>query len=768
MYKHYLKVALRNLLKFKTQSIMSAICLAVGIVVFSQTIFLIQHLSNNYADFPDYKQRIRFTLTPERMSTVPIFSIYDFHKLEEQRIVGIDSLAVHSFKRKAEVNVIDKNQKEQPFIIDYRLVNPFFFSYYNMPFLYGNRLPVKPDEIVISQDFAKKICGDEYPIGMSLHIVNDEEGNATKDFVIVNVIANNRKELNIDADCYFSLENRYGGWFTIDSRLSKMGSLIDLRAQLEKISWMRGDLAVHVDAYSISKKQAESKEFLGQLLLLFVGSLILISGIINFLKFIIHMFYNRQRELSIRKSLGSDTSGMFSLLFAEVLWMMSFALILSFALTEIAIRIIRDYIPQGELPDLSISSVSGIQLAIYAGILLICLLIILFPINKLRNVSFANYFTRNNKRHLFRNIMISIQLGISMFFVGGMLIINISLDELFGKMYNPLDSKDESHIISLSINSKRMEQNMDAIISSINTLPDIIEKISSSYPVKMDSYTTTNYTKADKSTTSVTISAGDPNYFSFFQIPVSGKIVDAKDTENIYISEEFQAMLVKDNVQGQIKLNNKNYNIAGVYKALYKESTNNSKKAGSVFIPASNNSIYYFKVSPSGNVNKSIQKITEICRNYVPDTLPVDIQPLDENKHEFDGTLYMMRNMLIILAIISILLVVLSIYSAISMDTISRQKEVAIRKINGATPNTIAILFGKIYIQIFLLTFIIIYPLLRLIMIKVLGKSGLTSAYDWGWGIILFIIIALLLFLVTGYKIYKIMHANPASIIKSE
>ena len=41
-------------------------------------------------------------------------------------------------------------------------------------------------------------------------------------------------------------------------------------------------------------------------IVLFVASLILLSGMINFLKFAIQMFYNRQREVALRKSMGSD------------------------------------------------------------------------------------------------------------------------------------------------------------------------------------------------------------------------------------------------------------------------------------------------------------------------------------------------------------------------------------------------------------------------------------------------------------------------------
>ena len=43
----------------------------------------------------------------------------------------------------------------------------------------------------------------------------------------------------------------------------------------------------------------------------------------------------------------------------------------------------------------------------------------------------------------------------------------------------------------------------------------------------------------------------------------------------------------------------------------------------------------------------------------------------------------MIQKVFILLAVVSMLLVMLSIYSAITMDMINRQKEVAIRNINS-------------------------------------------------------------------------------------
>ena len=128
------------------------------------------------------------------------------------------------------------------------------------------------------------------------------------------------------------------------------------------------------------------------------------------------------------------------------------------------------------------------------------------------------------------------------------------------------------------------------------------------------------------------------------------------------------------------------------------------------------------------------------------------------------GSMYMTQVAMTILAVVSILLVVLSIYSAISMDTVSRQKEIAIRKINGATPWIIAGIFSKAYLVIFLLAFAVAYPLVRLMLLSI-DADTVKCIQGWDW---LFFSVAFMIFLTTAYKIYRIMHINPAEIIKNE
>ena len=77
-------------------------------------------------------------------------------------------------------------------------------------------------------------------------------------------------------------------------------------------------------------------------------------------------------------------------------------------------------------------------------------------------------------------------------------------------------------------------------------------------------------------------------------------------------------------------------------------------------------------------------------------------------------------------------------------------------------------MFGKAYIIQFILAYTITSPLLRLLVIDITKDSPISSITGFAWGIYLFILIGLLIFVTTAYKIYRIMHLNPAEIIKNE
>ena len=127
-----------------------------------------------------------------------------------------------------------------------------------------------------------------------------------------------------------------------------------------------------------------------------------------------------------------------------------------------------------------------------------------------------------------------------------------------------------------------------------------------------------------------------------------------------------------------------------------------------------------------------------------------------------------LRGIIGFLAIVTLTIVLLGIYAAITLDTENRQKEVAIRKINGAGMKDIVLLFARLYATMLTVTFVLAVPI-----VSVLSKefSQLYTIFiDMGVGFYacVFLCITVIVALTVGFRIYRITKINPAMIIKKE
>ena len=131
----------------------------------------------------------------------------------------------------------------------------------------------------------------------------------------------------------------------------------------------------------------------------------------------------------------------------------------------------------------------------------------------------------------------------------------------------------------------------------------------------------------------------------------------------------------------------------------------------------------------------------------------------------------MMSELFMLLSVISLIITVLGIYSAITLDTYSRQKEVAIRKINGAGPRVISLLFGKLYIRLLVIAAIpslaIVYLFLRMLISKkvVISAEWLNNPVLW---LSIIFLTTTIVFITVAYRIWLISRLNPAEVIKAE
>lgn len=765
MIVHYLKVALRTLWKYRTHSIISVICLAVGITFFT----LVSHFVGNVAtreNLPRAEEEIRFI--PTRESAANFIHWQEVCYLQSQQIAGIDSLVASTTGNEAEVTLFDRQQNEHPYLVVWQNVTSNFFIHKGLSLMEGNRTFAAPDEVIVSESFARRVLGNQSPVGLTIRIDSKlSNENSIENFRIVNVVKNEISPKSILADVFFHPEIAPKRPYYVGSFLNGKATLDEVNAQLKKVEWTGNNRIV--SCYAQMALGDRTAQLLSFLLMRFLASLILLSGLINFLKFLIQMFYNRQRELGIRHCLGSDWKGMFGLLFAEVFWTMSIALFLSCCLSEVSIAILNYVVPEDEMPRFLMSEVLPLQCLIYVGTLVFCILVILFPVYKLRKSSIIRPMIRPGGKHVFRYTMIGVQLAISIFFVGGVWAINLYLGGLINEAYSPLSTKEEQQILSIPMNSERLRTHWDVILQEVQSMPDYEEHTYLTSQNELGSFNFMVYHKNENESTFVIMQRGDPSNFGFFHIPMTGQRDVPEGSNRVYVSEQFMNHLQADGNTGTVRLGNADYQIAGVYKELYRRRKSNAEHlyAGTVFLPNETKGTCYLKFTPGTDMDDIRKEVTDICRKYVPHTLPLEVTPLDKVSDSTADTILLMMRCGILLSIVSIILVILSVYSAISIDTVGRQKEIAIRKINGASSKDVASLFAKPYVWVYLLSFVFVYPLLRLILIE-LTDGHMGVAYRWDWVIGLFLGFAGLLFVVTAQKIYQIMHINPADIIKKE
>ena len=746
MLLHYLKVALRQMLKYKAHQLISALCLAVGIVCFAYVWLFVATVEEGY-DLPDYERRASLYVHKVDGRSAA-YSPNEILRLQEElKLLGVEGISASTYARDGEVEAIDDEGRTTPYLVKYGLVNTYFFTYGNNP-VQGLTGELAPDDVVLSAAFARKTFGGENPVGRWIRLVgaNDE----SEMYRVAGVAESDALDFE-RADCFFSMMRQPDerNFLQVHVLIPRQMSEETFAQHLEKMGWQRKDGNVSL---SLRMENAdETQRHLAETLVLAIASLVLVSGLINFLKFIFQVFFIRQRELVLRKCMGSGLRGLYALLAAEVFLMLTLSFFLSLVVTEIILTAVDGRLP-ADFPPLSFSDAYLMQSWVYLATLAVGLLAACFPVMRLRRGTLHGFLQSSRRKHTLRNGMIGLQLFISMFFVGGILLVNMLWNEVVFSGYVPLTPAEQQRVAVLPLNTHYLIKHIGPIMDEVRRLPEVEEVLPFNLPGTLSRISYMNYETNDSVLKDVRMQSGHPDYFAFFHIPMEGKVVSPEAGNMVYVSRRFKQLLDKEGYDGTVSLNGADYQIAGVYEALFDE--NEEKGAyfvGSVFLPSSGVTNYFIRVNEHTDGRAFVEQLTTLCRKYIPDTIGL------------------MRTGLSILAVVSLLLVVLSIYSSISLDTLGRQKEVAIRKINGAKPADIFLLFARMYLVIFAVTYVMACALIFIIGIQTFEyDTRIESVRSWQWPTLLFVLMAALLAVVTGWKIRQVMRLNPAEVIKTE
>lgn len=785
MFRHYLKMAVRQILKNKTQYLLSIIGIAIGLLCFSMTSYYIRRFNNQFTAWPNSDRMANvYVKSAQNNYENPYIPGEVVQELMGNPIAGIGRVAYSYGYGRANITLSKDGQEEVPYQCSFQNITKDFPVIFGVQTLEGQTPALEPGEVWISKSTAEKIFGQENPIGKTLYFSRaDSDTSAIRYSTISAVIRDLPDGAREKSDLYFPEtasirpKREYRDLvILLDKNVSSKEINQRLRQQIPAFG-EKNDcyLAVRTFKEEMYKPDNISATFFIPL----IGSLILIAAMINFLKFCIQSFYNRTRELSLRKCLGSDSKGLFGLLFSEIAILFILSALASLALIEWVIPVYYQYMASKELinESLFIHTPTLIRQEMeYLGFLFIlCASIAALAVFRIKHITLTEGVKgAKRQKHGVRNFMLGVQLFICFLFIAGAIGLGNIYQLAEEKRNNTLTEEECDRIWKMELWEPQVQGHEEEIVSRIRTLAGVEDVLLETTGKYLD------YKNKHGEVLHGLQYLTGKNYPSFMKLPIEGRMPEASN--EILVSRSLIWELEKDGEKNptSVQLGDQTFQITGIYEQLPFEPVYNREQTAKanqylrfsfITVPEKANYRTVYVKCVAGQEQNIRKEILKIVHSRLPTSIPFLLTTKQEERFRSNGESKLISDLFTLLSAISVIITVLGIYSAITLDTVSRQKEVAIRKINGAGPKVIALLFGKLYIRLLVISAI---PSLAIvyILLWILTKEKITIAPAWlnnplMWlGIIL--LTATIVFITVAYRIWLISRLNPAEVIKSE
>lgn len=794
MLLHNLKVALRNILKYKVQTLGSILSLAIGMVTLATVHSFLQNFrmaSINHEPYYDRVYNLRFDSIQKRQSDNSIRINGDIVRAVkanggprciEQGPYAPNGMLTGGW---AEFTLNGNTRRKTP--LD---AVPLDRNYPNFvgirSAITGEKIKVLgPHDAIINEKQAKQIFGDKNPVGASIRL-SKSYGNYQLRLVDVyqdlSLTEQNSSALfyspceleDMDPEQFYAV-NLYVVLkegctpqqlkAEVNSRLKPLGLKVKTEKLKDRLSEEYSTVAI---ACSITY---------------LIGSLILLAAIIGFLRMQTQLFWMRRREISLRITNGATRLQLFSMFATEVVMIV----LVAYLVAVLMGAWICDYLAKPQFAEITselgtISHLYLYSLVIGLVVMMLCLAIIWIVLSRICKHSQAlESGMRRSHNHWFRNTMLGVQVMISMFFLG----VTFCLLCWVGKMadFNHIPDDERAYKQSLFLQTNAAE-NVQRLRDKLIHLPQVERWIPYSWGFWKVNELAENeeFSKAVwkddlfvsySNVTNYRIQmTSDTSYLDFFKIKVNWK-PKANRKKCILVNEELYKLMRQYHVAPNDILTvdeMDSYQIAGTFQSVPYEGSMKTDIYSFIVIDPKEayGTTHYILVAKPGEykemqvaVDRMIQKLE-----------PAVVKPMSSNLRDYMAremfALEILQNIAWILAIVSLAICLISIFSTVMLDTQTRKKEVAIRKVNGALTKDIAKLFGRTYLVITLtaMVFAVVAMLLfHIVLSQMFNMVEINPVFP----IILSIVIVIgFIAAIIACQVRKIMKVDPSEILAKE
>lgn len=801
MFKNYLIIAWRNLLRRKLYSAINILGLSLGVAF----VFLIgSYVWGELQVNRDIKKinRIFLLHTSHHGSEGTAAAPSPFAQALKESYPGQVVNFYRSYWKSTVISNGEKHFRDNVQVGDSTLIDMFGFS-----LLHGNAnsLFQNPDAVVITAERALKFFGNTNVLGKTLTIQNTEgeDHNFIISGVLKNIPANSvntvRANTNLSVNSVFLSEKGARHFYKgedFSNWQNYRNSYIELSKGVEP-----GELALPIRQLIDSRVPDESKEGLEISLrplsdyhleanngavrktiysISFTALLILLMAIVNFVNISVASSVSRLKEIGLRKVMGGIKRQLILQFLTEAIIITSIAIGLSLLIYQLiqpmAVELLgKELLRLSSMPFYFIS----IPLVLILGVGLLAGIypaLVLSSVNTVESIKGKLKGVRENI--LLRKLLVSFQFFITIFVFISSVVIARQVDFFM----NTDLGFDKEQVLNIELPRNWTDEGVKKIQTVRNEIassPGVVQaSVSFSIPNRNTSGSPGFFKSGDNSSNAVEPYAivADEKYAGVFDIPlIAGSFFNTLyDSSSIVVNEAFIKALNWKSANEAIgkKLRTEDsdeyYTISGVVKDFHFESKQEMINP-LVFFHIQRDRIFRFMSIRVAAVNmkEAIAGIEKKWTEIMPG-VPFDYSFMDETMSIVYKSEIRLKKASYFASVMALVIVLLGIIGMLSLNIVKRTREIGIRKVLGSTVSGIILFFIKDIIKVILVANLIAWPVSYFILEQWLNNY----TYRIKMGPYPFIFVSGLLILLTivliSIQTAKAATKNPVKSLRTE
>jgi putative ABC transport system permease protein len=801
MFRNYLQVAFRNLIKNPIPAIINILGLVIGMTAF---VLLMQYIrfELSYDNFHEKSDRI-FRIQQDR---------YNKGQLTTQWAAGCSAVGQALHENFPEVENFTRFQKFEGVLSygekNFREENIYtadtsFFKIFSFNLKEGDKQTIlrNPLEMVLSETTARKYFGDENPVGKSMKFNGGPELMITGIFSDVPVNSHLKPDIlaSWETLVYFSGKEINTAWqwdgFFNYILLNPSSDYKELEAKIpafikdeigEDLEHSNEDMVFHLQPLKSihlhSDFMFEAEENGDARLvyaLLIVALFLVIIAWINYINISTARSLERAREIGMRKVTGASRNQLIIQFLMESVIINLMAIILAFVIVQVFGNSFNNLF--SEKLDFTLQTNSGFWGVIFCIFITGALISGIYPAFFLSSFKPTTVFKGPQELKIggmgMRRILVIIQFSLSLLLIAGTLTVFEQISYM--QNYDLGINIDNTVVLrGPSVTDSTYAETFNAFKSELLQKAGI-EKItaSTSVPGRQPSWNAGGIrllSQGDDEANQYRIIGMDFDFVDFYGLSIlEGRNFSrdfGRNPKTVLFNENAIRLMGFEDfafaMNQQIYFWGDTFSIVGVVKNYHQEGLKANQEPLVFRFFENVNSFYSIRVNPD-NIQNSLTEIENQWRKFFPGN-PYEYFFLEDYYNEQYKNELHFRKVLNLFSLLAIIIACLGLFGLSSYTTIMRTREVGIRKVMGSSTLNCILLLMRFFVMQVLIAVPVGLGIGYFVILRWLNNFAYRINIGWWFFLIPVCLLIIITILTVSSQIIKTANTNPATSLRNE